>query len=372
MHFELSKSHRRKLELGSAHKPAANSDQTVSPSPGEDPQILPTAIMTLDFKTIKPDAAISKISPKPTEYKAGWICALPEEMAAALGMLDEIFPKPERRKLDNNIYFAGRIGHLKIVMVCLPYKVVGTTSATRAAEQMRQAFTRLQFILLVGVGGGLPSEGVDVRLGDVVVSVPTPTSPGVIQYDYGKEGPDGCFETTGQLNTPPTELLNAISLLKAQEALRISETGLSIEASIVKLQGIAKDNWLHPGRDKDLLFRNDYSHKKGQPTCENCDSNYLEDRSQRVGTQPKIHYGTIGSANQVMRDGVARERLRVNKNVLCVEMEAAGLMNILPCLVIRGICDYADSHKNKHWQRYAAATAAGYAKELLSVMPQDR
>jgi nucleoside phosphorylase len=50
-------------------------------------------------------------------------------------------------------------------------------------------------------------------------------------------------------------------------------------------------------------------------------------------------------------------------------MEAAGLMNHFPCLVIRGICDYADSHKNKTWQPYAAATAAACAKELLSVIP---
>jgi hypothetical protein len=50
-------------------------------------------------------------------------------------------------------------------------------------------------------------------------------------------------------------------------------------------------------------------------------------------------------------------------------MEAAGLMNHLPCPVIRGICDYADSHKNEKWQEYAALTAAVYAKQLLSVIP---
>ena len=50
-------------------------------------------------------------------------------------------------------------------------------------------------------------------------------------------------------------------------------------------------------------------------------------------------------------------------------MEAAGLMNDFPCLVIWGICDYADSHKNKRWQNYAVATAAVYAKELLRATP---
>jgi nucleoside phosphorylase len=47
-------------------------------------------------------------------------------------------------------------------------------------------------------------------------------------------------------------------------------------------------------------------------------------------------------------------------------MEGAGIVNSFPCLVIRGICDYADSHKNKIWQKYAAAVAAAYAKLLLS------
>ncbi|KAJ5195474.1 uncharacterized protein N7498_008912 [Penicillium cinerascens] len=53
-------------------------------------------------------------------------------------------------------------------------------------------------------------------------------------------------------------------------------------------------------------------------------------------------------------------------------MEAAGLMNDFPCVVIRGIYDYADSHKNKEWQGYAAAVAAAYAKELLLVVPVNQ
>jgi nucleoside phosphorylase len=80
---------------------------------------------------------------------------------------------------------------------------------------------------------------------------------------------------------------------------------------------------------------------------------------------PAIHYGLIASANQVMKDATVRDALTEEKGVLCFEMEAAGLMNHFPCLVIRGICDYADSHKNKQWQGYAAMTAAAYAKELL-------
>jgi nucleoside phosphorylase len=70
-----------------------------------------------------------------------------------------------------------------------------------------------------------------------------------------------------------------------------------------------------------------------------------------------------------IKDGIKRDQLRKDLGVLCVEMEAAGLMDEFSCLVIRGICDYADSHKNERWQPYAAATAATYAKELLSIIP---
>ena len=79
---------------------------------------------------------------------------------------------------------------------------------------------------------------------------------------------------------------------------------------------------------------------------------------------------SIASGNQVIKDAAVRDRLSAELGgVLCFEMEAAGLMNSFPCLVVRGICDYADSHKNKRWQPYAAGTAAAYAKEVLSVIP---
>lgn len=55
-------------------------------------------------------------------------------------------------------------------------------------------------------------------------------------------------------------------------------------------------------------------------------------------------------------------------NVLCFEMEAAGLMNHFPTLVIRGISDYSDSHKNNEWHRFAALAAAAYAREILHVL----
>jgi nucleoside phosphorylase len=126
---------------------------------------------------------------------------------------------------------------------------------------------------------------------------------------------------------------------------------------------------------QDILFRPNYDHPKGfgAPTCESsCDTTQRIQRSPR-SPDPVIHYGVIASGNQVMRNGMERDRIsRELGGVLCFEMEAAGLMNTFPCLVIRGICDYSDSHKNKEWQAYAAAIAAAYTKDLLSEIEPAR
>jgi hypothetical protein len=100
-------------------------------------------------------------------------------------------------------------------------------------------------------------------------------------------------------------------------------------------------------------------------SCEDCDEDRIVERALRASSHPVIHYGLIASGNQVMKHAPTRDKLAEELGIMCFEMEAAGLMDNFPCLVIRGICDYADSHKTKRWQKYAAATAAGYAKELL-------
>ena len=90
-------------------------------------------------------------------------------------------------------------------------------------------------------------------------------------------------------------------------------------------------------------------------------------RERREDTSPEIHYENIASGNQVIQHGL--DRLRDDLDVLCFEMEAAGLMPDFPCFVICGICDYADSHKNNEWQGYAAATASAFAKDLYVIAP---
>jgi nucleoside phosphorylase len=129
-----------------------------------------------------------------------------------------------------------------------------------------------------------------------------------------------------------------------------------------------EEEYVYPGMENDQLFEASYIHNSGN-TCQQCDRSKAVKRAPRMGLAPRIHYGTIGSANEVIKDSETRDKLRKDLGILCVEMEAAGLLDELSCLVIRGICDYADSHKNKRWQPYAAATAAAYARELLSIIP---
>lgn len=119
--------------------------------------------------------------------------------------------------------------------------------------------------------------------------------------------------------------------------------------------------------DADVLFREDYSHALHGSSCAGCDMSKTVDRPSRPPGHPVIHYGLIASGDRVLKSTMKRsEAVRGLGDVLCFEMEAGGAMNEVPCIVIRGISDYADSHKNDNWHHYAAATAAACTKELLS------
>jgi nucleoside phosphorylase len=286
-----------------------------------------------------------------------------------MAMLDEEHPPLSQPPQDNNTYTLGRIGEHNVVIACLPAGQMGNNSAVTVASQMRYGFGAIRFGLMVGIGGGVPSEEHDIRLGDVVVSNPGKYNGGVIQYDYGRTVTNGRFVHNGSLNAPPTVLLTAVSTLKARHKLQGHRLGHYL--SVVNTPRL-RSNYTYQGAENDVLFKAEYDHVGGDANCDQCDKSMLVSRPRRDETVPEIHYGTIASGNQVMRHGKTRERWGQESHVLCFEMEAAGLMNSFPCLVIRGICDYADSHKNKRWQEYAAATAAAYAKELLCAMPGDQ
>ncbi|KAL2842123.1 hypothetical protein BJX68DRAFT_278469 [Aspergillus pseudodeflectus] len=307
------------------------------------------------------------------DYTVGWISALPLEMRAARAVLEETHPTLPQRPTDSNSYILGAIGGHNVVISCLPYGVYGTTSAASVLTNMMASFPTLEFALMVGIGGGVPGTAVDVRLGDIVVSKPTGTYGGVVQYDYGKVVSGRGFQQTGTLNQPPQVLLTSIAQLQADRlAATTKEKPLcDILSRAFEQSPELKPGFASPGRDRDQLFAAGYRHVESKETCDMCDRNQIVTRSERdpSSEEPRVHYGLIASGNQVMKDAEIRDQLAKKFDIICFEMEAAGLMNQIPCLVIRGICDYSDSHKNKIWQGYAALTAAAYAKLLLSVVP---
>ncbi len=301
------------------------------------------------------------------DYAVGWICALEVEQAAARALLDSEHPRLPSIVGDINIYYFGSINGHNIVIACLPDGETGNNPAAAVATRMIINFPLLRFGLMVGIGGGVPTppDYDDIRLGDVVVSSATGEFGGVVQYDRGKTVQEGVFTRTGSLNRPPDVLRQAVTGLRAAYRLKRSRFTEYLSQMVSEFDTFASP--LVAKASQDILFKPDYDHRQGSgaPTCESCDATQSLQRSPR-SLDPAIHYGVIASGNQIIRNGIERDRIsRELGGVLCFEMEAAGLMNTFPCLVIRGISDYSDSHKNKDWQAYAAAVAGVYAKELL-------
>jgi nucleoside phosphorylase len=306
------------------------------------------------------------------DYTIGWICALPLEAAASVAMLDEQHERLDNPLWDHNTYFLGRVGKHNVAIACLGR--TGTNSAAVAASHMQSTFTNIRCGLLVGIGGGCPSVENDIRFGDVVISKPSTGNGGVIQYDFGKTVKEGRFIPSAAAMTPPPPILiNAIAALETQHIV----SGNRLRYYLSDMKSLVRGDYQYQGAENDILFQAGYKHV-GNDTCKSCDRKMSVVRTVRKSQDPYIHYGVIASGNQVMKDGIMRDKLREyylreyhGSDILCFEMEAAGLMDYFPCVVIRGISDYADTHKNDRWKQYAAATAAAYAKELLSIITPE-
>jgi nucleoside phosphorylase len=314
----------------------------------------------------------------PKDYTVGWVCAISTEYVAAQAFLDEKHVGPEYvSPHDNNDYTLGKVGKHNVVIAVLPDGEYGISSAASVARDMLHSFPNVRIGLMVGIGGGAPSPKHDIRLGDIVVSASGNGKGGVFQYGFGKTTQGQDFQPTGFLNQPPTVLRGAVSGLKAQyesDGHQLEET----ISSILEKKPRLRQKYKRPEPSSDRLYQARVTHPPNDDTscavvCGNDLSNLIL-RPQRTKSEdnPAIYYGLIASGTKLMKDALVRDRLAAAKDVLCFEMEAAGLMNHFPCLVIRGICDYSDSHKNKEWQGYAAMAAAAYTKDLLCRIAPNR
>ncbi|KAI6753602.1 hypothetical protein HG531_005771 [Fusarium graminearum] len=319
------------------------------------------------------------------DYTVGWVCVLPKEQTAALAMLDCEHLALPKQPTDKNAYTLGAVGEHNVVIACLPKGMYGTNSAATVAARMLDTFPSIKFGLLVGIGAGIPPQ---VRLGDVVVSSPIKQYPGVVQWDFRESIKGGNFKRIGALNNPPSELLTALTKVESKREMTGPKIPQYLDDLATKYPKL-KTKYIKSDLLKDPLFsptgvRDDrvgwialfitiwqtiailFKFFLGWRTLASGSS--ADGESSEGPRDMQVHYGLIASGNRLIKDSVLRDNInhQMGGHVLCLEMEAAGLANDFPCLVIRGICDYADSGKNKDWQEHAAAVAAAFAKELLS------
>ncbi|KAI0376370.1 hypothetical protein F5Y04DRAFT_213036 [Hypomontagnella monticulosa] len=304
------------------------------------------------------------------DYRIGWICAIQTELVAAKACLDVMHENLPQVAGDENSYTFGQIGGHNIVIGSLPVGTYGPVSSAVLATDMLRSFPRIRFGVLVGIGGGAPSSVCDIRLGDVAVSHLDNGHSGVVQFDIGRLQ-TRTFQTVGFLNSPPRILLVALESLRAKFDLQRLRLEHEIQYILDKNPAL-RDRYSRPDSGSDRLYSSSYTHASNGPCEVGCDPLHEIARCERTGDDdnPAVHYGLIASGSVVVKDAGLRDEWAQKKNVICFEMGAAGLMNSFPCIVIRGICDYCDSHKYNQWEGYAAISAAVYAKALLRQIPR--
>lgn len=121
------------------------------------------------------------------------------------------------------------------------------------------------------------------------------------------------------------------------------------------------------------------------------DSNELQELV-RVGfghpmpseAEPRIHYGAMACGPQVIKDQSYIDRLKAKENsLLAIDMESYGLAlaasmcstylrPVIP-LVVKGVCDFADSEKTDDWHDYCSYSSAAFIRSLLEIaIARDR
>ncbi|KIX06815.1 uncharacterized protein Z518_04791 [Rhinocladiella mackenziei CBS 650.93] len=294
------------------------------------------------------------------DYTVAIICPLEVELSAMRLMLEDEHAMLPPKAGDTNGYICGEMSGHNIVIGYLPYGSQGIGAAASVATHMERTFPSIKLRMLVGIGGGVPSDEYDIRLGDVVIGMPDRGHGGVIQYDLGKETLTG-FQRKGHLDAPPTIWRDAVVRMRSDHRNKRKQQMWNF------LSEAQSRGYSCPAPEKDVLFLNDSPHVPNQPTCAQCDKTRTVTRTSRDPYVPSIFYGLIASGDRVMKNAKKRDKISQELGgALCFEMEAAGSINDFHCIVIRGIADYADSHKNDDWHAYAAATAAACAKELLT------
>ncbi|KAL4905333.1 hypothetical protein BDW74DRAFT_152447 [Aspergillus multicolor] len=330
------------------------------------------------------------------DFEVAIICALPLENNAVLCSLDEIWFDANyhcrRTNGDESSYVFGKSGQHAVVVVVLPR--IGKVAASAAAQSLKSSFPFLNLVLLVGVCGAVPtkSDGNNIMLGDVIISEV------LVELDHGRQYHDEFRRRTDTIwdapQRPNDEVIGLLQHMKTPVVLaelrKRTMRGLEV---LLGHESISTDR---PAATEDRLFPPNYIHRHhsdcpgcnvpGSPdsVCEaalktpcdelGCDESILVPRDRLdEELNYRVHFGSIGTGDTVLKSAMHRDRHAEKEGVIAFEMEGAGVWNKFNCLIIKGVCDYADSHKNKKWQEYAAAVAASVAKGVLGLYtPHDR
>ena len=312
--------------------------------------------------------------PGASSYLLGIVTALEIERIAVYAAFDEKYGDPPQTSSDIHGYHHGRIGNHNVVLTALIPDETGKASAARTAIHLMRTYSNLKHIIMVGIGGGAPSAEHDIRLGDVVVSTKR-----TVQFDLGRYLQNGELMVTGEIERPSQRFRSVIGKIRSEDAVDDSFT-TTFEATINQIQKrITKPKTYNFSRPStpDILYPSDYAHSDAalalRCTEAKCDQSKAKKREERKSTTPQVFDGKIATSDVVMKNSIKRDEIRDKHDILCFEMEAAGIAVAAGSgpdyLIIRGICDYADSHKDKSWQGFASLTAAAYLKLLLSKMP---
>ncbi|KAF7536244.1 hypothetical protein G7Z17_g13079 [Cylindrodendrum hubeiense] len=296
------------------------------------------------------------------------ICALTIEADAVEALFDQYWdddgPHYDKAPGDSNTYSTGSIGRHNVVLAYMPG--MGKASSAAVATNCRVSFPNIKLALVVGVCGAVPfvpSSDNEIVLGDVIISS------GIVQYDLGRQLPDRfvrkdtLLESLGRPNPEIRGLLAKLAGIRGRKTMKSKMTG--------HLNELEKEPELeakYPGVAHDRLFNATYRHIGDGKTCEECGCNgelVSRRRLEQGIPQPAVHFGLIASGDTVMKSGQQRDDIARQESVIGFEMEGAGVWDTVPCIVIKGACDYSDSHKMKMWQRYAAATTAACTKAFL-------
>jgi nucleoside phosphorylase len=269
---------------------------------------------------------------------------------------------------------------------------------------LKKGFPNLKLAILVGICGGVPSAVTkeEMLLGDVVIST------NLIRHDIGRQFP-GFFQ---MYNKPEDQLgdmsyvrENMVALLHTDQWHAKLQNEAKLHFCQLQQMALSKHQhakYMYPGTASDRLFEPAYSHKHQPFTshiCAQCqhnpdapceDSRYspcrevgcsdghviqrsrleqgrTRERQGLVDVSQAFHVflGRVASGNMLMRSGKDRDRIAKPNSIMAFEMEGVGVWEQVPSLIIKGVSDYVDSHKNDVWQGYAAATAASATRALL-------